>query len=96
MLTVSLPVSINSSTSAGCAATPISANASDPSGVSQVRLQYSGPASGTLTMNPSGPGAWTVTWKPPDGGYTVTFTAIDGLGNQTSLPRSTTAVQCIG
>jgi len=47
-------------------------------------------------MNPGGGGAWTVNWRPPDGFYTVTFTAIDGLGNKTDLGRSTTAVQCIG
>ena len=95
-LSVSLPGSVNSSTSAGCSATPISANASDPSGVSQVRMQYSGPTGGTLAMSPAGGGSWTVSWKPPDGSYSVTFTAIDGLGNQTSVARSTTAVQCIG
>ena len=95
-LSVSLPASINSSTSAGCSPTPTSANASDPSGVSQVQLQFSGVTVGTLAMNPGGGGAWTVNWRPPDGFYTVTFTAIDGLGNKTDLGRSTTAVQCIG
>jgi RNA polymerase sigma factor (sigma-70 family) len=95
-LSVSLPSFVNSATSSLCSPTPISANAADPSGVSQVSMTFSGASNGSRSMSPVGGGTWTVTWWPPDGAYTVTFTARDNLGNQTSVTRSTTATQCIG
>jgi hypothetical protein len=48
-------------------------------------------------MTPTGGGTWQhTTWWPPNGVHNVTFRATDGLGNVTSVGRTTTAVQCIG
>ncbi len=73
----------------GTGSANIPADASDPSGISQVRFVYSGPASGSRAMSPTGGTGWALNWSPPTGGtYSVTVTATDGAGNQRSTSGS--------
>jgi RNA polymerase sigma factor (sigma-70 family) len=67
----------------------VSATASDPSGVTQVVFRYTGAAVGNFALDKVGATSWQKFWKPPAVGfYSVTITATDARGNNTSVNRS--------
>jgi RNA polymerase sigma factor (sigma-70 family) len=70
----------------------VTADALDPSGITQVTMTFSGPTSGSLSLGPTGGTGWRVHWLPlASGHYTVVVTARDGAGNQRSTGGVTDA-----
>ncbi len=76
----------------------VTARVSDESGLSSVRLRWTGPTSGSAAMSRSGSG-WSAVAGPIGlgGGYTFSVTATDARGNQATGPAYTRHVDpCAG